>query len=262
MIRALWTAGTGMNAQQTNIDTIANNLANVNTNGYKKIRPEFQDLIYQNLRTAGSPTGQRATLPTGLQVGHGTKLAATTKVFSQGDYLQTDNPLDMLIEGNGFFQVQMPDGTPAYTRNGAFKADVEGRLVTSEGYLVQPEITVPAGATRIDVGPDGTVSAVLAGQTDSTTLGQLQVAVFRNPAGLSNEGKGLYKVGTASGNPTVVIPGTEGAGPIMNNCLEMSNVKVVEEMINMIVAQRAYDVNAKAIQASDEMLETANNLRR
>ncbi|MGD9155956.1 MAG: flagellar hook-basal body complex protein, partial [Bacillota bacterium] len=141
MIRALWTAGTGMNAQQTNMDTIANNLANVNTTGYKKIRPEFQDLIYQNLRTAGSTTGEGTTMPTGLQVGHGTKLAATTKIFSQGDYLQTDNPLDMLIEGNGFFQVQMPDGTAAYTRNGAFKADMDGRLVTSEGYLVQPEIT-------------------------------------------------------------------------------------------------------------------------
>jgi flagellar basal-body rod protein FlgG len=262
MLRALWTAGTGMNAQQTNIDTIANNLANVNTTGYKKIRPEFQDLIYQNLRTAGSPTGPNAALPTGLQVGHGTKLSATTKIFSQGDYLQTDNPLDMLIEGNGFFQVQMPDGTPAYTRNGAFKADVDGRLVTSEGFLVQPEITVPTGATRIDVGPDGTVSAVLAGQTDSTTLGQLQVAMFRNPAGLNNEGKGLYKVGSASGNATSVTPGSEGSGSIMSNCLEMSNVKVVEEMINMIVAQRAYDVNAKSIQAADEMLQTANNLRR
>jgi flagellar basal-body rod protein FlgG len=262
MIRALWTAGTGMNAQQTNIDTIANNLANVNTTGYKKIRPEFEDLIYQKLRNPGSPTGQGTSLPTGLQVGHGTKLAATTKVFSQGDYLQTDSPLDMLIEGNGFFQIQMPDGTAAYTRNGAFKADMEGRLVTSEGYLVQPEITVPAGATGLDVAADGTVSAVLSGEENSTTLGQLQLAMFRNPAGLDNIGKGLYKMGGAAGNPTIVAPGTEGAGSLMNHCLEMSNVKVVEEMLNMIVAQRAYDVNAKAIQASDEMLQTANNLRR
>jgi flagellar basal-body rod protein FlgG len=262
MLRALWTAGTGMNAQQTNMDTIANNLANVNTTGYKKIRPEFQDLIYQNLRTAGSTTGQGTIMPTGLQVGHGTKLAATTKIFSQGDYLQTDNPLDMLIEGNGFFQVQMPDGTAAYTRNGAFKADVSGRMVTSEGYLVQPEITVPQGANRIDISPDGTVTAVLAGQNESTVLGQLQLATFRNPAGLDNMGKGLYKEGTASGNAISVVPGTEGAGSIMNNCLEMSNVKVVEEMLNMIVAQRAYDVNSKAIQAADEMLQTANNLRR
>jgi flagellar basal-body rod protein FlgG len=262
MIRALWTAGTGMNSQQTNIDTIANNLANVNTTGYKKIRPEFADLLYQNIRTAGSPAGQGAQLPTGLQVGHGTKLAATTKIFSQGDYLQTDNPLDMLIEGDGFFQVQMPDGTAAYTRNGAFKVDSDGRVVTSEGYLVMPEITVPEGTGRIDVAPDGTISAVLPGGNESTVLGQLELAMFRNPAGLNNEGRGLLRSGGASGDPTLVAPGTGGSGSIMNSCLEMSNVKVVEEMINMIVAQRAYDVNSKAIQAADEMLQTANNLRR
>lgn len=262
MIRALWTAGTGMVAQQINIDTISNNLANVNTTGFKKVRAEFQDLLYQTVRSAGSSATQGVQLPTGLQVGHGTMLAATTKVFTQGDFLQTDSPLDLVIEGDGFFQVQMPDGSAAFTRNGALKTDVEGRVVTSEGYVVQPEITIPEGASGLSVGSDGTISATLPGQTQVTNLGQIEVALFRNPAGLTNIGKGLYKTTGASGESSSVTPGTEGAGTIVNKFLEMSNVKVVEEMINMIVAQRAYDVNAKAIQAADEMLQTANGLRR
>lgn len=262
MIRALWTAGTGMVAQQINIDTIANNLANVNTTGFKKVRAEFQDLLYQTVRSAGSSATQGVRLPTGLQVGHGTMLAATTKIFTQGDFLQTDNPLDLVIEGDGFFQVQMPDGSAAFTRNGALKTDVEGRIVTSEGYVVQPEITIPEGATTINVGSDGTVSAILPGQTDPEEIGRFEIAMFRNPAGLINVGKGLYRATGSSGEAVSVTPGTEGSGTIVNKFLEMSNVKVVEEMINMIVAQRAYDVNSKAIQAADEMLQTANGLRR
>ncbi|HEY8463939.1 MAG TPA: flagellar basal-body rod protein FlgG [Bacillota bacterium] len=262
MIRALWTAGTGMVAQQINIDTIANNLANVNTTGFKKVRPEFQDLLYQNMRSAGSSTSQGVQSPTGIQIGLGTRLAATTKIFTQGDFLQTDNPLDLVIEGDGFFQVEMPDGSAAFTRNGAFKVDSEGRVVTSEGYVIQPEITIPEGATDINVGSDGTVSAVLSGESDATELGQIEIAIFRNPAGLVNIGKGLYRTSGASGEATSVTPGTEGSGTIVNQFLEMSNVKVVEEMINMIVAQRAYDINSKAIQAADEMLQTANGLRR
>lgn len=262
MIRALWTAGTGMNAQQLNIDTIANNLSNVNTTGFKKMRMEFQDLLYQTIRSAGSPSYQGGMLPTGLQVGYGVRPGASTKIFTQGDFLQTDNSLDMVIEGDGFFQVQMPDGTIAYTRNGAFKADAEGRLVTSEGYLLQPEITIPSGTTEINIGSDGTISVTVSGQTQSQQVGNLELAIFTNQSGLNNLGKGLYQQTDASGEPVTATPGTDGAGTIIQGYLEMSNVKVVEEMVNMIVAQRAYEVNSKAIQAADEMLQTANNLRR
>ena len=262
MIRALWTAGTGMMAQQLNIDTIANNLSNVNTTGFKKMRMEFQDLLYQTIRSAGSSSYQGGMLPTGLQVGYGVRPSASTKVFTQGDFLQTDNSLDMVIEGDGFFQVQMPDGSIAYTRNGAFKVDADGRLVTSEGYLLQPEITIPAGTTEINIGSDGTISVVVAGETEAQQVGNLELAIFMNPSGLNNLGKGLYQQTDASGEPMAATPGTDGAGTVIQGYLEMSNVKVVEEMVNMIVAQRAYEVNSKAIQAADEMLQTANNLRR
>ncbi len=262
MIRALWTAGTGMLAQQMNIDTISNNLANANTTGYKKMRAEFQDLLYQTIRQPGSSSAQGVQLPSGLQIGLGVRPVATTKVFTQGDHLESDNELDITIEGKGFLQVQMPDGSVAYTRNGSLKADGDGRLVTSEGYIVQPEITFPSGVETIDIGSDGTVSVQLSGETTTQELGQLELVVFMNPAGLNNIGRSLYKQSSASGDPVTVTPGTEGAGAIVQGALEMSNVKVVEEMINMIVAQRAYEVNSKAIQASDEMLQTANNLRR
>lgn len=262
MIRALWTAGTGMISQQLNIDTISNNLANVNTTGFKKMRVEFQDLLYQTIRTAGSSSSQGIQLPTGLQVGHGSRPVATTKLFTQGDIVQTDNPLDLVIEGDGFFQVQMPDGSNAYTRDGAFKVDSTGRIVTSEGYLLQPEITVPDGTTTINVGSDGTVTAEVPGQSAPQNIGQIELATFINPAGLTNFGKGLYLQSGASGDPVTGTPGTQGIGTLIQGSLEMSNVKVVEEMINMIVAQRAYEVNSKAIQAADEMLQTANNLRR
>jgi flagellar basal-body rod protein FlgG len=261
MLRALWTAGTGMVAQQFNIDTIANNLANTNTIGFKKIRAEFQDLMYHTIRAAGNSVTQGVQSPTGIQLGHGVRLAGTTKVFTPGDFQPTDNALDLAIQGDGFFQLQLADGTVGYTRNGAFQTDGDGRLVNVDGHIVQPEITIPAGATKITVGSDGTVSAILAGAEESTELGQLQLAAFTNPAGLINSGSGLYQASGSSGTPNVVTPGTEGTGAIASSFLEMSNVKVIEEMINLITVQRAYDVSSKVIQASDEMLQVANNLR-
>lgn len=262
MMRALWTAGTGMSAQQMNIDNISNNLANVNTAGFKKSRLEFQDLLYQTIRAAGSSSYQGGVLPTGLQVGHGVRSAASSKIFTQGDFQQTDGDLDLIIEGSGFFQVQQPDGTTAYTRNGAFNMDAEGRIVNSEGYLLVPEITIPEGTTEISVGSDGVVSVKISGQTDMQEVGTIELAVFTNQAGLESLGKNLYRNTEASGEAIVVTAGTEGAGTLAQGYLEMSNVKLVEEMVNMIVAQRAYEVNSKAIQASDEMLQTAASLRR
>jgi flagellar basal-body rod protein FlgG len=262
MMRALWTAGSGMLTQQFNIDTISNNLANVNTTGFKKMRPEFEDLLYQTIRESGSLVHQDVQLPTGLQVGHGSRPVATMKIFTQGDFQQSDNPLDLVIEGNGFFQIQMQDGSIDYTRNGAFKIDGDGKIVTSEGYLLQPEITVPTGIQSISISTDGIVSVLMPGETQSQQIGQIELANFINPSGLSNSGEGLYTQTVASGEPLVSTPGTEGNGEVMSNYLEMSNVKVVEEMVNMIVAQRAYDINSKAVQASDEMLQVANGLKR
>jgi flagellar basal-body rod protein FlgG len=262
MMRALWTAGSGMLTQQFNIDTISNNLANVNTIGFKKLRPEFEDLLYQTLREPGSYVHQQTQLPTGLQVGHGSRAVATTKIFTQGDFQQTENPLDLVIEGDGFFQLQMPDGTTNYTRSGAFKIDSEGSIVNSEGYYLQPRITVPQGIKSISVGTDGIVSVMMPGENTAQQIGQLELATFINPAGLSNKGQSLYVQTPASGEPIVGTPDSNGIGGVRSGFLEMSNVKVVEEMVNMIVAQRAYDVNSKAVQASDEMLQTANNLKR
>lgn len=262
MMRALWTAGSGMMAQQMNIDTISNNLANVNTNGFKKMRIEFEDLLYQTIRTAGAASAQGSNVPTGFQVGHGVKSVSTTKIFSQGDFVNTGNSLDVVIEGDGFFQIQMPDGTTAYTRDGAFKIDGEGRLVTSQGYVVQPEITMPDNADSINIGTDGTITVTVAGETEPQEIGRLELARFLNPAGLINVGGNAYRTTTASGEAVTGTPGVDGMGRIGQGFLEISNVKVVEEMVNMIVAQRAYEINSKAIQAADEMLQTANNLRR
>ena len=262
MMRALWTAGSGMLAQQLNIDTISNNLANVNTSGFKKSRAEFEDLLYQTLREPGSYTHQEVQLPTGLQEGHGDRPVATTKIFTQGDFQQTENPLDLVIEGNGFFQIQMPDGTINYTRNGAFKLDSDGNVVTGEGYYLEPRITIPQNVESISVSSDGIVSVQVPGEIQPQQIGQLQIATFINPAGLSNKGQSLYTQTAASGEPVVSNPGADGSGQVLGGFLEMSNVKVVEEMVNMIVAQRAYDINSKAVQASDEMLQTANNLKR
>ena len=262
MIRALWTAATGMAAQQLNIDVISNNLANVNTAGFKKSRVDFQDLLYQTMRPAGTTEAQGSQVPTGIQVGLGTRPASVTKIFSQGDFQQTGNPLDLVIAGDGFFQVLQPDGTTAYTRDGTFKLDAQGRMVTSDGFALQPEITIPAEATSISVGSDGTVSVTLPGQMQPQELGQIQIAKFLNPSGLSNWGRNLLTATAASGDAIVDTPGLNGLGTLQNGYVEMSNIKVVEEMVNMIVAQRAYEVNSKAIQTADEMLNIANNLRR
>ncbi len=262
MIRSLYTAATGMSAQQTNMDITANNLANVNTTGFKKSRADFQDLLYQTLRAAGSSQAQGMKIPTGIQVGLGTRLAAVQKVFTQGDFQNTGNQLDLVIEGDGFFEVMLPSGSSAYTRDGALKLDSTGRLVTSDGYAVQPELTIPADTMEITIGEDGTVSVKTAGATVATELGQIQLTRFLNPAGLVSQGKNLFTTSDASGDPITGTAGADGMGTIAQGFVEMSNVKVVEEMVNMIVAQRAYEVNSKSIQAADEMLNTANNLRR
>lgn len=262
MMRGLWSAATGMTAQQTNIDVIANNLANVSTVGFKKGRVDFQDLVYQTVREPGAPDTQSTQVPTGVQVGLGARYAAVQRVFTPGELRQTGNSLDVAIEGNGFFQVLLPDGRTAYTRDGAFKLDGQGHLVTSDGYLIQPEITIPADAIHITIGSDGTVSVTTAGQSEPQQIGQLTLAKFLNPAGTSNLGRNLVIPTPASGDPVVAAPGTEGLGTLGQGMLELSNVNIVEEMVSMIVAQRAYEVNSKAIQVADEMLAMANNLHR
>ena len=262
MMRSLWTAASGMSGQQFTIDIIANNLANVNTSGYKKSRVDFQDLLYQTLRFAGTPVTAGAEIPNGIQVGHGVRPVATVKIFSQGTFRETENPLDLVIEGDGFFRVLLPDGTVAYTRDGAFKKDSQGRIVTSDGFPLEPEIIIPDDAVEVSVGTDGTVSVVQLGDTEPITIGQIELARFVNPAGLRSYGRNLFLATAASGPPIEGQPGMDGLGAVAQGFLEMSNVQVVEEMVNLILAQRAYDANSKAIQASDEMLNTANNLRR
>lgn len=264
MMRALWTAATGMTTQQQNMDVISNNLANVNTTGYKKQRAEFQDLIYQTLRQPGSTSGPDTTYPVAMQAGHGAHLSATNRIFTQGSYQSTGNPTDMVIDGDGFFQVTMPDGTVAYTRDGSFKLDETRRLVTSDGYPLEPEITLPedAPSDSITIGSDGTVSATPAGQDTPEEVGQITLARFVNPAGLSAQGKNIFYQTNASGDAIVGNPGEDGAGTITQGYLEMSNVQVADEMVNMIVAQRAYESNSKAITTSDSMLEIANGLKR
>ena len=262
MIRALWTAASGMQGQQKSIDVVANNLANVNTTGFKRSRADFQDLIYQNLKSTGSPSTSTTQVPTGIQIGLGSRLAAVTKIFTPGDFTQTGNELDVAIEGDGFFQIQMPDGTTGYSRAGAFKKDSTGRIVTPEGYPLLPSITIAANATKINIGNDGTVSVMQAGQSTPTTAGQIELVAFSNPSGLSSLGKNLYQESDASGTATPGNPGTNGLGTIGQGLLEMSNVNVAEEMVNMIVGQRAYEINSKAVTAADEMLQTANNLKR
>jgi flagellar basal-body rod protein FlgG len=260
MMRALYSAATGMMAQEMQIDTISNNLANVNTTGYKKVRVDFQDLIYQTMRNAGTPTSAGTEIPNPIQVGLGTKVASTQRIFSSGEYEQTDNPLDMLIEGDGFFQITMPDGTIAYTRDGSFKRDSQGKVVTSDGYSLSPEITIPSTATAINISSDGTVSVTTSGSTTPQNIGQLTLAKFINPGGLESMGKNLFRPTAASGEAITNTPGLEGFGTIAQGFLEMSNVQVVSELVNMITAQRAYEVNSKAIKVVDEMLQTANSI--
>ncbi|HTP66852.1 MAG TPA: flagellar basal-body rod protein FlgG [Geobacteraceae bacterium] len=262
MIRALWTAASGMQSQQINIDVIANNLANVNTTGFKKSRPEFQDLMYQNLKTVGAPSTNSTTIPTGMQIGLGSKAAAITKVFTAGNITQSGNDLDLAIEGDGFFQIKMTDGTTAYTRDGAFNKDSQGRMVNADGYPLTPELVIPNNATKVTIGNDGTVSVLQAGQTTPTTVGTIQLATFSNPAGLSSMGHNLYQATDSSGTANTGTAGQNGIGTISQGFLEMSNVSVMEEMVNMIVSQRAYETNSKAVQAADEMLQQTNNIKR
>ncbi len=262
MMRALWTAGTGMMAQQANIDVVSNNLANANTTGFKKNRNDFQDLMYQVMRQSGAATGSDTQVPAGVQIGHGVRLVSTQKMFTEGNLQETGNQLDWAIEGDGFFQVTMDDGTVAYTRDGSFKKDSQGRIVTSDGYPIEPSITIPENATAITLSADGRVSATIPNQTATQDLGQVQLVRFVNPAGLNSIGRNLYQETEASGTPTVGNPGTDGAGTLTSGYLEMSNVEIVEEMVNMIVAQRAYELNSKAITTADDMLSTAAGLKR
>jgi flagellar basal-body rod protein FlgG len=262
MIRALWTAASGMQGQQKSIDVVANNLANVNTTGFKRSRADFQDLMYQNLKSTGSPATNTTQVPTGIQIGLGSRLAAVTKIFTAGDMTQTGNELDIAIEGNGFFPITLPDGTLGYSRAGAFKRDSTGQVVTSDGNPLSPAITIPNNATKINIGSDGTVSVQVAGQNATTTVGTLQLASFSNPSGLSSQGKNIYLPTDSSGAATTSTPGQNGTGTVAQGLLEMSNVNVAEEMVNMIVGQRAYEINSKAVTAADEMLQTANNLKR
>jgi flagellar basal-body rod protein FlgG len=262
MIRALWTSASGMHAQQLNIDVIANNLANVNTTGFKRSRADFQDLLYQTLRVAGGPTSAGTLVPTGMELGHGTRAVAIQKLFLQGDYQQTQNELDLAIEGSGFLQVIQPDGQVAYSRAGALKLDNEGRIVTSDGLRLEPELIIPPEATKVSIAADGTVSVLVPGNAAPVEIGTITLARFVNPAGLSSIGKNLYLQTAASGEATEGRPGEEGFGTLAQGFLEMSNVNVVEEMVNMIAGQRAYEINSKAIQAADDMLQIANNIRR
>ena len=261
-LRALWTASTGMQAQALNIDVISNNLANVNTTGFKRSRADFQDLLYQSLRIAGATSSSGTEIPTSNQIGLGTKTAAVAKIFNQGDYKQTGNELDLAIDGRGFFQINTPGGEIAYSRAGAFKLDGDGNIVTSDGYLLEPQITVPTDAVQLTVGPDGTITVMNAGETTPSEIGNIQTARFANPAGLTGIGKNLFMESETSGSPTTGTPGEDGLGTITQGYLEMSNVNVVEEMVYMILAQRAYEINGKAIQTADEMLQMANNVKR
>ena len=260
MIRSLWIAKTGLDAQQTQMDVISNNLANVSTSGFKRSRAVFEDLLYQNIRQPGATSSQQTQLPSGLQIGTGVRPVATERIHSQGNLQLTSNSKDMAILGDGFFQVLMPDGTTAYTRDGSFQTDNQGQMVTSSGFPIQPAIVIPANATAISISRDGIVSVTVPGTTAQTEVGSLQLATFINPAGLESKGENLYVETTASGNPTTNNPGTNGAGYVKQNYVETSNVNVVEEMVNMIQTQRAYEINSKAITTSDQMLQRLTQL--
>ncbi len=262
MIRALRTAASGMIAQQLNVDVIANNLANVNTTGFKRSKLEFQDVMYQNLRPSGVSSGGTSLRPVALEIGHGTRATSTERLFTQGNITPTGNPLDIVIEGRGFFQVLQSDGSIAYTRDGALKMDGEGTLVTSEGFIVQPEISFPDGTSNISISIEGMVSVLVAGSDDPQDIGQLELVRFANPGGLEALGRNLYRSTAASGEPQVGNPGQDGLGNLNQGYLELSNVEVVEEMVKLIVAQRAFEISSKAVQTSDQMAELTNNLKR
>ncbi|WRC47427.1 flagellar basal-body rod protein FlgG [Helicobacter pylori] len=262
MLRSLYSATSGMLAQQTHIDTTSNNIANVNTTGFKKSRADFNDLFYQAMQYAGTNTSNTTLSPDGMEVGLGVRPSAITKMFSQGSPKETENNLDVAITGKGFFQVQLPDGTTAYTKSGNFKLDEQGNLVTSEGYLLIPQITLPEDTTQVNIGVDGTVSVTQGLQTTSNVIGQITLANFVNPAGLHSMGDNLFSITNASGDAIVGNPDSQGLGKLRQGFLELSNVRLVEEMTDLITAQRAYEANSKSIQTADAMLQTVNSLKR
>ena len=260
MINSLWISKTGMEAQQTQLDVISNNLANVSTNGFKRASAVFEDLMYQNLRQVGANSSEQSQLPTGLQLGLGVRTVATSRSFAQGNLQQSGNKLDVAVQGNGFFQVTMPDGTTNYTRDGSFQVDSQGRLVTATGLPIANGVTVPANATGVSIAGDGTVTAQIAGTTAPQTIGTIALASFVNPAGLEPKGQNLYAESAASGQPNAGTPGADGLGSLMQGFVETSNVNVVQELVTMIQTQRAYEMNSKAIQTSDQMLQKLGQL--
>jgi flagellar basal-body rod protein FlgG len=262
MIRALFTAASGLQAQQMNTDVIANNIANANTPGFKRDRINFQDLLYQTYRRAGQSTLTGSQVPTSLRVGHGVRPIATQKIFMTGAAQQTENPLDLMINGDGFFQVTMADGSAAFTRDGTFKLDSSGNIVTADGLQIEPAITVPADAVRIEVASDGTVSALVGSDTTLTQVGQIQLVRFQNAPGLEAIGQNLFKQTDASGDPIAGTAGEAGYGQIAQGFLEMSNVSIVEELVQLIVAQRAFETNSRAVSVADQLLSISNNLGR
>jgi flagellar basal-body rod protein FlgG len=254
MIRSLWIARTGLDAQQTQLDVISNNLANVSTNGFKRGRAVFEDLLYQTLRQPGAQSSQQTQIPTGLQLGTGTRPVSTARIFTQGNIQKTDSTLDVAIQGNGFFQVLLPDGTTGYTRDGSFQKDNQGQIVTADGYPVQPNITIPNNALTVSIGTDGTVSITQSGSAATTQIGSIQLATFINPGGLQSVGQNLFLETAGSGTPTPNTPGTNGAGIVNQGYVETSNVNVAEELVTMIQTQRAYELNSKVVSTSDAML--------
>ena len=260
MMRSLWIAKTGLDAQQTQMDTITHNLANVSTNGYKRSHAVFEDLLYQNLRQAGAQSSAQTQLPTGLQLGTGVRPVATSRNYSQGNLQQTNNVFDVAISGSGFFPLSMPDGTVGYTRDGSFHVDAQGQIVSSNGMPLNPPITVPANANSITIGSDGTISALVSGQQQPAQIGQLQLATFMNPAGMDPRGQNVYFETPASGTATIGVPGQNGAGMVQQGYVETSNVNVVEELVAMIQTQRAYEINSKAISTTDQMLGRISQL--
>ncbi len=260
MMRSLWISKTGLDAQQTKMDVITNNLANVNTNGFKRSNAVFEDLLYQTLRQPGAQSSQQSTVPTGLQVGTGSRVTATSRVHSQGNLTKTDNKMDVAINGNGFFQVTLPDGTTGYTRDGAFSVDANGQVVSANGYALSPAITIPPNALSVTIGQDGTVSVQQSGVATPVQVGSIQLVSFVNPAGLESKGGNVYVETAASGTASANTPGTNGLGLLNQGYLETSNVNVVEELVNMIQTQRAYELNSRAVQTADQMLQRLTQL--
>ena len=260
MIRSLWIAKTGMEAQQTRLDTITHNLANVSTNGYKRTHAVFEDLMYQNLRQSGASSSEQTLLPTGLQVGLGVRPVATARDFTTGNLQETKGDYDLAIDGQGFFQIQLPDGTTAYTRDGGFKLSSTGQLVTREGYAVLPGVTIPSGATKVAISPEGKVEVTMPAEPKPQEVGRLELASFINPAGLDPRGQNLFVETAASGTPTTGAPDNNGLGALRQGCVETSNVSVVEELVSMIQSQRAYELNSKAVTTSDQMLQKLTQL--